>query len=152
MFKRKLNIVLALAVCALLLPMTVSAKKPVERPMHLSGSGIVTWTPEGTWEATESGQATHLGRYSLEESGIWYFTETGYAFEGTGTCTAANDDQFTFEITIIVIVESGEENTHMDIAGGTGRFKDASGSVDFVSETNELTGAYTISGTGTIAY
>jgi hypothetical protein len=152
MFKTKWTIALAVVVCALLLPTTLIAKKQVTRPMHLSGSGIVSWTWEGTWEATESGQATHLGRYSLEESGTWHFTETGYAFDGTGTCTAANGDQFTFEITIIVIVETGEENGLIEITGGTGRFAGATGWIDLESETNDLTGEYTVSGTGTITY
>jgi hypothetical protein len=148
---RKITIAfLALALCAILLPMTVSAKKQVERPMRLSGSGILSWTWEGDWEATESGQATHLGRYSLEESGTWYFTEAGYAFDGEGTCTAANDDQFFFDFTLIC--DGVSENGTMTITGGTGRFEGASGSVDLVSVTDPVTGAYTISGTGWIKY
>lgn len=147
---------LALALCAILLPTTVSAKKLVERPMRLSGSGVLLMTslnPDwtGAWTGSESGQATHLGRYTLEEEGTFYFTETGGSvWVGEGTCTAANGDYFTFDVTIIC-GGAGEESGLMTITGGWGRFEDATGSVDLMSVT-DATGAYTISGTGWIKY
>jgi len=148
MFKRKMNIVLALAVCALLLSVTVSAKNQVTRPMQLSGSGILSVTGESTWEATESGQATHLGRYTLVENGT--FSPDWLDWVGEGTFTAANGDKLDFTVEIICV--GLEQIGWMDFTGGTGRFADATGLVDLVSVTNPVTGSYTISGTGTIAY
>ncbi len=136
-----------LAVCALLVPTSVSAKKQVTRPMYLSGSGMLGWDGGVNWWAAESGQATHLGRYVLQESGncasdlsVW---------EGEGTFTTANDDSLNFTVKGMCV--GYEQIGWMRFTGGTGQFVGASGSVDLVWVTDE-TGAYTISGTGTITY
>jgi len=148
--------IVALAACALMLPTSARAASQVPLPMYLNGSGILLITsmdPEtftGTWSGSESGQATHLGLYSLEESGTFYATETGSVWIGQGTLTAADCDQLKFDVTITC--DGTGETGVMTFTGGTGRFDGASGSVNLVSVTDQVTGVYTISGKGTISY
>jgi hypothetical protein len=150
---KKCTAVGTIAFCALLLSVTASAKKQETRPFELSGHGVLFEVGTG-WGATESGQATHLGSYSLEELGS--FVGDGYSdSKGTGTFTAANGDELYCNVEIIcnnVPVDGGIGQTGtMTFNGGTGRFVGASGSVDLVSVTY-ADWTYTISGTGTITY
>ena len=131
MFKTKRNILLALAVCALLLPATASVKNPVERPFKQKGEHVLVldflnYALYGDpmipmWIEWESGQATHLGLYTSSATGI-HNLDTGES-NLSGYVTAANGDK--------VYWESTEQASSPSIifTGGTGRFEGASGSM-----------------------
>ena len=146
----------SLAAFGLLLSTSAGPKQQVTRPMHLNGSGVIEITSmdetgTGTWKGTESGQATHLGCYSMAYDGTFVFTSpTTSVWVGKGTYTAANGNHLDFDVTITC--DGSGETGVMEFTGGSGRFDGASGSVNLESVTDPVTGAYTISGTGTITY
>lgn len=72
-----------------------------------------------------SGQATHLGRYTREES----IVINGVAITGTITFTAANGDHVSAAVEG-TLTGPGAIGTYT-ITGGTGRFAHATGSADF---------------------
>jgi len=159
MSKTKRNIVLALALCGLLLPMTVRAKDLVERPFKLHSERtiivdlrfypICPW-----WIESESGEATHLGLYTNSGEGT-VDLRTGES-TGSGEITAANGDIVYWDG-----YKSGD-TLIMTYTGGTGRFEGASGSVT-IAFTTVAAGpdpeypwlyriTFSFSGTGTITY
>jgi len=153
MFKTKRNIVLALALCALLLPVTVSAKHPVERPFKVHGDvTVVISLLDGSFTGTETGEATHIGRYSSIGEGSFDLD----TWDGTeiGVLTAANGDElsWTEEIT------GGAVIARTFTTGGTGRFENASGGFstaitpDVVVDFPFVIVTFSYRATGTITY
>jgi hypothetical protein len=149
MISKKHIAVSALAACALALTALASVKPPVTRPFEITAQ--MTWTLDwstGNWEASDCGEATHVGRYTNHGSGRDY-TLKGAHF----TLTAANGDQ-------ILAVLLNEEGTSVGFSDGSGRFLGCSGGFDTTSSTlvsdtrdghvEHVTYAYT--GKGTIAY
>jgi len=124
MFKRKLNIVLAFAVCAILLPMTMSAEDQVTRPFKAQSNATqVVNLMTGDWLFEEWGEGTHTGRYTNEGSG-----HPGY---GSGVLTAADGDQIFWDVTQV-----GGNPPVVVFTGGTGRFENASG--ELTGETSNM--------------
>jgi hypothetical protein len=118
-------------------------------------SGTVTLTPgEGplaTVFIAASGQASHLGRFSVEiPHQVSFATATG---EGTYTFTAANGDMLTAHVTgkadtssaVFAIVEEAT------ITGGTGRFAGATGAFTAYRLYDTVAGTTTGSFEGTIS-
>jgi hypothetical protein len=134
---RKVNIaLLALALCALLLPATASMKNPVERPHKVWGNATVTITNIdlvngfATLKTVDIGHATHFGRCeNVAEGTLYLFTGV---FEGTGEITTANRDtiRYTAQMTIPIMTVTFEE--------GTGRFEGVSGQVQGIMEGLDL--------------
>jgi drug/metabolite transporter superfamily protein YnfA len=153
MFKTKRNIVLALAICALLLPMTVSAKGQVTRPFKIHGNvTVVISLLDGSLVGTETGEATHIGRYSSEGEGS--FTGIGNA---TGVLTAANGDAL-FWSEVVTPISEVAYRIERTFTGGTGRFENASGGFSFEVTPNvvvafpKVTLTFSYNATGTITY
>ena len=157
MLKTKRNVVLVLAVCALLLPATASVKNPVERPLKIAGNITMVLdlaTSPMTWEIEDWGEATHMGRYANYGYGYVtdpYLTDGG----GSGVNTAANGDQAFWEMVGVNGVWT------VTFTGGTGRFENLTGScilvpgeivVTFDPVSNQYTYTYSYTGTGTITY
>jgi len=129
MFKtRKWNIVLALALCALLLPTTVSAKKPAEqRAVNTHGeSTIVLDLASGVWTKTYCGWGSHCGYYTGKGSGI--------GNTGSRWLISTRSDRLDWHIVLTTMDIADPENVHIagdaTITGGTGRFEYATGSGD----------------------
>jgi hypothetical protein len=124
----------------------------VERPFSLEGSGTVN--NDGSLSA--SGRATHLGLWTeIGELSLAPDPNNPNLLIATGnaTFTAANGDQLEG------VIEDGSLDVTTGIAtgtfhfvGGTGRFEGASGTVSFVVEQNLATGAFAITGVGTLSY
>jgi hypothetical protein len=129
---------------------------PQEVPFKGSLDGTVVVTPVDppffNVVITASGEATHLGRFSLVVPHLVNFaTAEG---EGNFTFTAANGDTLTAHFTgtadtstpVFAIVE------HATITGGTGRFANAAGS--FTARRSYDPAAQTTTGTfdGTIIF
>jgi hypothetical protein len=152
---RKMTIaILVLALCALLLPSALIAKKLVERPWKDKGQFTNTVNLlDGSCVLEGSGHATHVGRYTLQGSAQINFEEgTG---SGSGIVTAANGDQLFYH---------SEAEFAGTFSGGTGRFEGATGDFILVCDPPEITYEnengipmmimkYTnVTGTGTITY
>ena len=172
MFKSKWNIVLVLAACALLLPATVSAKKPVERPLKIQSDATVVGTSDfSSIVVTETGEATHLGRFSsLGNATVSYYDpDTGeYTLHYFTDWTAANGDVLKLEGFVDSATGPDPNKTYFTmefwcISGSTGRFVGATGGFgdgievysgdsvyDPETETTTTTFSYRV--TGTITY
>ena len=109
---------------------------------------IVASLFDGSYQATESGRATHTGTLENEYSGYLDLVTLQFV-SGAGIATAANGDQASWEL-------SGPNAGYW--AGGTGRFEGATGlftwvttdivvSVDLDSMTMTLVYSYNMSGT-----
>ncbi len=162
MFKRKRNILLALGLCALVVPMIVLAKDKVERPFKLHGENCLILDfsnylndPIIPFEIEwESGQATHLGLYTSSGTGTHNLV-TGES-NASGYATAANGDKVYWESTL----QAGGPAI-ITWTGGTGRFEGASGSwtetstvesKEWIPDTWLERITYSLSGSGTITY
>lgn len=148
--KRYLSVlVLLLAILPLLGAQPAQA---AERPFHLYGSGTVS--PTGEIQA--QGHATFLGLYT--ETGSLSFAPdpndpTRALASGSATFTAANGDQLNGVITDASIdLATGAGTGVFRIEGGTGRFQNATGTVAFAVQQNFATGAFEITGIGSIDF
>jgi hypothetical protein len=164
MKKTKFNVVLGLAVCALLLSTAVIAKHPVERPFKIHGNATVildftsividpVYGPFVPWDMTTSSEATHAGRSTEVGNGRLYL-EAGFS-EGSGCSTHANGEETHWDAFEI----SDTQQVTVTFTGGTGRFENASGGFTFEYTVTEekwdgtvLTLTYSWTGTGTITY
>jgi hypothetical protein len=147
------QLVLGLALCALVPLVTAGSKPLVERPFRFRGeSTILMNLADGTWTSVISGVGTHAG------------VCTGTCSGGTGTTTAANGDTLDWrmvpdpcEIDFVNMTVLTTGTVYWE--GGTGRFANASGSGTLVQAgTVEFVGPLLIQLTvrceivGTIAY
>jgi hypothetical protein len=110
-----------------------SAATPAhDRPFHLEESGQAVMNPDGTISGNASGQATHLGRFTLHDTS----TITGVDVTAEGVIlhlvgeaelTAANGDKLHASLRGSVNLTTGEGTLDFEWTGGTGRFADATG-------------------------
>jgi hypothetical protein len=161
MFETRRNIVLALAVFALLLPMTGSAREQVERPfkLHAEHTRILNFA-DWTWTTgEESGVATHLGSFTSSGEGTFSGDFVGGTFRlelftGSGYYAVANGEKLFWDVRV-----EGTNRPILTFTGGTGRFEGARGSVTLTITTQTktldwplLTITESFSGIGTITY
>ena len=123
------------------------------RPFKGSGSGVADFAG-GTFAGT--GEATHVGRFSFAKA-LGAATDNGdgtVTFTGVAIIVAANGDLLhgTFELTIDLTTEPalGTGILTWD-NNGTGRFDNASGSVD-ISTVSTMAGAIEFAARGMICY
>lgn len=133
-----------------------------ERPFKVRGYGTFgAVTPDGSCDlpvqiALEgSGNATHLGRFTVELT--WCFVPPTGPLYIYGTITAANGDLLFIETIDQGIGDNGEVYETFAFMGGTGRFEEASGQFDLYTATEfdtscEICGTYSNYGEGTIRY
>jgi hypothetical protein len=156
MLKSKWNFVLAFVACALLLPLTANAKDQQKRPFTIRGDVTVTTDFSTYYYAWATGVATHIGNYRSESLRV-------YPPTGIGIATAANGDElYWIETVESPIDDPSSFKMFFRITGGTGRFKDASGSFssDYVTpivtpdpdHPGGLIITFSYSATGTITY
>jgi len=120
--------VTTLAVCALSLPMGLSAKNQVERPFKLLNHGFTTvnYTPFPTAAVLEgAGWATHLGSFTANGVLVGYVASGDALFRGS--FTSDNGDAVFWD----AYVNPGVSYTVI-FTGGTGRFENASGGFEAV--------------------
>ena len=147
--------VATLALCAIALPSLGSEKTPVTRPFKTEGHfTLVLNLLTGTLETQNWGEATHVGRFCCLASGTMD-PVTGRV-SGTSHMLAANGDE------LYESIEGSLDQATVTFTGGTGRFKNASGSYllgpasipqfsyDWVNMTMTMT--CSVTGTGTITY
>jgi hypothetical protein len=116
---------------ALTLTAVVASATAADRPFKGYASGTILAFPDpvaGTPGVVEyTGQATHLGRFARTE--YFFLDETGRVF-GYMVYTAANGDELTLDFDGQFVSPTTAVGTY-EFTGGTGRFRDASGTADF---------------------
>lgn len=131
--------------------------KAVTKPFKVRGSGTLEIVPPTQCEnlaqidINGTGNATHLGRFSVE---ILYCTDFQTTTIITGTQTAANGDELYF-YSVGFGVDAEGEYTDYIYDGGTGRFEFVTGELRLygvTTFTGPTTGVYTNHGEGTLTY
>jgi hypothetical protein len=120
-------VILALSVASLAAPVASAG----DRPFQGHASGAIVALPDPSADAPGviqyTGQATHLGRFTRTE--YFFLDETGRVF-GWMVYTAADGDQLRLDFDGRFVSPTTAVGTY-EFAGGTGRFRDASGTADF---------------------
>src|SRR5262249_31296250 len=103
-----------------------------DRPFHLAEAGTAVINPDGTISGSATGQATHLGAFSLHDTATIVgleITPEGVILRlvGDSTLTAANGDQLRGSSTGSVNLNTGQGTLNFQWTGGDGRFADATG-------------------------
>lgn len=152
----------AVAIGGLMLPAVASLKNRITRPVKVSGDMILIYTPisadtpwVGTYEFTDSGQASHAGRYSDTATGTMNLA-TGEFLTGSGTIVAADGDTLTWEVT----ADPTDTPNQVVYTGGTGRFQGVTGGftakiisvVPLGGNVNSVTLGLSYTGSGDITY
>ena len=120
-------VVLALSVASVAAPVAGAGDRPFKG--HAAGTILALPDPStGAPGVVEySGQATHLGRFTRTE--YFFLDETGRVF-GWMVYTAADGDQLRLDFEGQFISPTTAVGTY-EFAGGSGRFRDATGTADF---------------------
>jgi hypothetical protein len=134
------------------------ASKQVPFKGIFSATGTATARPGDrcpvlTVEILGTGNATHLGRLTNEQSHCAAPPSLAFT-DGVFTLTAANGDQIRgtyFGEFVPLDPPLFTIDGHFSITGGTGRFADATGSGDASGVQNLVTGEVTVSLVGTIS-
>ena len=151
MIAKRILMLLTLSACVAGLSALGSLKNPVTRPNNAHGHfTVVVSLADGSFVASEQGQATHSGQYITHFEGQMDLV-TFNTIWMEGYVEAANGDRVFAEMT----PQGGV------ITGGTGRFEGATGSftmvtTDVVVVVDPIAGTMTMTGTdtmeGTITY
>jgi hypothetical protein len=121
------------AILGLALPASAGDQVPFKGHADAVVTGVEA-TPDGLrLTVAATGQATHLGRFTRDESVVVHADAT---FEGTLLFTAANGDQLFADVEDAFISATTALGTYT-FTGGTGRFKNASGGAGFVGVTSD---------------
>ena len=138
------QLVLGLALCALVPVVAASPGKVVERPHKTHGETIMivdlsaaTWDSSleafaCPWSLVEVGVATHMGRYTAQGEGVAYFdaafNPTGIV-TGQGSAVVASGD---------MIMWDSPSAGHVRYLSGTGRFENVSGACTRVDSMDQV--------------
>jgi hypothetical protein len=126
----------SLAVAALILTLPAFSLPPhvhadgggSNRPFKGLAAGAVTGiAPSGAIVIEYTGNATHLGNFTRTE---YLFLGPGGTVSGTMVLTAANGDELLVDFSGGFTSPTTVEGTYT-FTGGTGRFRDATGTADF---------------------
>ena len=146
MKKRLIQGLLAMVV----LSMIGQAAALKEVPMRGSGSGIITGATPGptgvTITAVADGEATHLGKFTREESLL--LNPENFTFTGTIVFTAADGSELYCDLAGGFTGPATAVGTYT-FTGGTGRFEGASGEAYFSIEQSDPAN-FTVEFAGTI--
>jgi hypothetical protein len=138
------QLVLGLALCALVPVIAAGPGKVVERPHKKHGETVMivdlsaaTWDSSlgafaCPWSLVEVGVATHMGRYVAQGEGVAYFdaafNPTGI-ITGQGSAVVANGDSIVWE---------SPYAGYVTYLSGTGRFANVSGACTRVDTMNQV--------------
>jgi hypothetical protein len=104
------------------------AARAVERPFRLTEHGTAEFNTDGSISSEGSGEATHLGQFTLVREATLY-DPIGSEFEvdGEATLTTANGDLLFASIEGTFDAATGTGVLIYEWQGGTGRFANATG-------------------------
>ena len=162
MFKAIVLAGLILAKLPLAATAVLGRPKRTARRVSLSGSGISTSdSASGTFVVLATGDAARLGRLTLKAQGVFAPADSVLSFTGAATLVADNGDELTgtFEGTSTPLSGKGDATFLLTITGGSGRFQNASGTMNVIAHgelvsTQETLVVYRnrFTGTGTFSY
>jgi len=127
-----------------------------DRPFQLKEAGTAVMNADGTIDGTASGQATHLGAFTLHDHSTVVgvdATPDGIVLHivGVAHLEAANGDHLCANFSGTVNLTTGEGNLIFQWSGGDGRFANATGTTTWHIHVNpDLT--YTGDASGVINY
>lgn len=129
-----------------------------DRPFHAedSGTAVLAVFVEGfgigtTITASASGQATHLGKFTLNDISTVVGVDGAIRYiEGEGELVAANGDRLSFSFTGSLDLATFTVN--FEWTGGDGRFTDATGATVWQITVNPADLSYTAVAVGVINY
>lgn len=132
------------------------------RRVLLSGSGISTSDSESrTFVVLATGDVGRLRRLTLKAQGMFAPTDSILAFTGAATLVADNGDELTgtLEGTSTPLAREGDATFLLTITGGSGRFQNASGTMNVIAH-GALTSTHgtllvyynQFTGSGTLSY
>ena len=136
-----------LAVFPILGPAVVQQEVPFKGNANAIVTSVVPAEDGLHMTLTATGQATHLGRYTREESIVIH---PDGSIEGSVVFVAANGDRLFADFNGGFISPTTIAGTY-HFTGGTGRFEDATGSADFSGVTTDFVHA-AITFSGSIAF
>lgn len=156
------NAIAAFLLSALIFP-AVALAGPTNVPLklRLTTQEQVGFTPDCPSKfggvLTGTGNATHMGKVSLQARDCITPMENHFTFKGTFELTAANRDKLTGNYSgSFMPVNGGPTYSLADavlqITGGTGRFSKATGSAELEGTQNLETGKGKMEADGTISY
>lgn len=127
------------------------------RPFHAVDSGFVVingdLSPGTTITASASGQATHLGAFTLHDTSTVVAAEGAIRYiEGEAHLEAANGDLLCASFTGTVDLATFTATVTFEWTGGTGRFADATGTTVWQVTLNPADLSYTAVADGVINY
>jgi len=126
------------------------------RPFHLVEHGTLSGNTDGSIAANGTGTATHLGSITVQRT--FTLTPTSVAnelqVEGHATLVAANGDTLETGLSGILTVNgsTGHAVLAYDWEGGTGRFRNASGTTVWQVDVNLADMTYDVVADGVINY
>ena len=136
--------------------------KRTARRVLVSGSGISTSdSASGTFVVLATGDSARLGRLTLKAQGISAPADSILSFTGAATLVADNGDELTgtFEGTSTPLSGKGDATFLLTITGGSGRFQDASGTMNVIEHRELMATHHTLlvycnqfTGGGTLSY
>ena len=132
--------------------------KQVTRPLTSSGSGTISYIPNGCgagtlkFQSVGTGNSSHLGRQEQTTSFCLDAATGGIISPILGVGKSANGDILNYTFTGMGI-DSSNGLTYQDyiFTGGTGRFANATGSIRLLYSVNDPN-YYEYTGSGTITY
>jgi hypothetical protein len=133
----------------------------VKRPFSASGNGIATFVTDGAGhvigaDVSGSGRGTYLGLWTNVGRLIFNPDPDNPVLvhpTGEGMLTAADGDQLRIVVEDGVMdVTTGIGTGHFRFVGGTGRFANATGIIEYVVTQNLATGAFELTTTGSIDF
>ena len=131
--RRPASALVALAILGLTLPALADESLPFRGVADAAVIGVEP-VPDGLLlTVAATGQATHLGRFTREESVVLHADGT---LEGSLVFIAANGDQLYADVAGGFISPTTAVGTYT-FTGGTGRFANASGGADWVGVTSD---------------
>jgi hypothetical protein len=122
---------LVLVIAALGAPSALSKAGGTDKSLHGTISGTASGTIDGTFIGGGSGNLAHLGKVTMTFGGTLVTTaQFEAALDGTIVFVSANGDELTGTFSGFASTLTGQINIGGPIAGGTGRFEDATGFFD----------------------
>lgn len=162
MFKAIILAGLILAKLPLAATAGLGRPKRTARRILLSGSGISTQdSPSRTFVLLATGDVARLGHLTVKAQGIFAPANSVLSFTGAATLVADNGDELTstFEGTSTPLSEEADATFLITITGGSGRFQNASGTMNVIEHSELMSTHGTLAvyynqftGNGTLSY
>ena len=137
-----------------LVGLTIFTALAKTRPFHLVEQGRLSFGTDGTVTAEGTGTATHLGSITIHRT----FTlkqipgETDLQVDGQATLTAANGDLLESSIKGTLNPTTGRAVLTYEWKGGTGRFRDATGTTLWLVDVDAIHQTYDLVADGVIDF